>query len=168
MAPLPKISGNGRAVSRRGWLKPRNAEAGEMLEIETDAGLRVCRVNAVHAGAEFTVDVTTGMGVPHFTPRIVTIPGGVQVQGIQVSTGNPHFVIIVESADFSVDRQRWQSIGSRFAVTPTFRTRPTSNSCALLARARSRFASSSAAWVNYVVGYWDFGLRCRGHRSSRM
>ena len=29
----------------------------------------------------FTVEVTTGMGVPQFAPRTVTIPGGVQVHG---------------------------------------------------------------------------------------
>jgi len=117
---IAEISGNGTRCVAAWMAEARNAETGEVLEIETDAGLRVCRVNAVHAGAEFAVDVTTGMGVPLFTPRTVTIPGGVQVQGIQVSTGNPHFVIIVDNPEFSVDRQRWQSIGQQICGHPDF------------------------------------------------
>jgi diaminopimelate epimerase len=60
------------------------------------------------------------MGVPEIGPRIVTIPGGVQVPGAEVSTGNPHFVIFVEGAEFAVDGQRWQSIGQQIAMHPDF------------------------------------------------
>ena len=91
-----------------------------MLEIETDAGLRVCRVNAVNADDGFSVDVTTGMGVPAFAPRTVTLPGGVQVEGVEVSTGNPHFVIVVDNAEFAVDGQRWQSVGQQICGHPDF------------------------------------------------
>jgi diaminopimelate epimerase len=98
----------------------RNAQPGDVLEIETDAGLRVCRINAVHAGTEFSVEVTTSMGVPLLAPRIVTIPGGVQVPGAQVSTGNPHFVIVVDNPDFTVDRQKWQSVGQQICGHPDF------------------------------------------------
>ena len=117
---IAEISGNGTRCVAAWMAEARNAEAGDALEIETDAGLRVCRVNAVHAGDQFSVDVTTGMGVPQFSPRTVTIPGGVQVQGIQVSTGNPHFVIVVDNAEFAVDRQRWQSIGQQICGHPDF------------------------------------------------
>jgi diaminopimelate epimerase len=117
---IAEISGNGTRCVAAWMTEARNAEAGDVLEIETDAGLRLCRVNAVHADAEFSVDVTTGMDVPHLAPRTVTIPGGVQVQGVQVSTGNPHFVIIVDNPEFSVDRQRWQSIGQQICGHPDF------------------------------------------------
>ena len=117
---IAEISGNGTRCVAAWMAEARNAEAGDALEIETDAGLRVCRVNAVHAGDQFSVDVTTGMGVPQFSPRTVTIPGGVQVQRIQVSTGNPHFVIVVDNAEFAVDRQRWQSIGQQICGHPDF------------------------------------------------
>jgi diaminopimelate epimerase len=60
------------------------------------------------------------MGVPKFAPRTVTIPGGVQVPGMEVSTGNPHFVIVVDNADFTVDGQRWQSIGQQICGHPDF------------------------------------------------
>jgi len=115
-----EISGNGTRCVAAWMAEERNAQPGDVLEIETDAGLRVCRVNAVHAGAEFSVDVTTGMGEPQYGPRIVTIPGGVQVPGVQVSTGNPHFVIMVDTPDFSVDRQKWQSIGQQICGHPDF------------------------------------------------
>jgi diaminopimelate epimerase len=117
---VAEISGNGtRCVAA--WMAEKvGACAGEVLEIETDAGLRICHVNAVNIENEFTVDITTGMGIPEFAPRTVTIPGGVRVEGIEVSTGNPHFVIIVDNAEFSVDRQRWQSVGQQICGHPDF------------------------------------------------
>lgn len=117
---LAEISGNGTRCVAAWMAEERNAQSGDALEIETDAGLRVCRVNAVYAGMEFRVDVTTSMGVPQLGPRIVTIPGGVQVPGAQVFTGNPHFVVVVDNPDFSVDRQKWQSIGQQICGHPDF------------------------------------------------
>jgi diaminopimelate epimerase len=137
---IAEISGNGTRCVAAWMAEARNAEAGDVLEIETDAGLRVCRLNAVRATSEFSVDVTTGMGVPQFTPRPVTIPGGVQVQGVQVSTGNPHFVIIVDNDEFSVDRQRWQSIGQQICAHPDFPYQ-----------------------THHIVRYWHVGVRHGGH-----
>lgn len=117
---VAEISGNGtRCVAA--WMAAEvGAQAGDTLEIETDAGLRVCRVDAVHAAGAFTVEVTTGMGVPQFRQRTVTIPGGVQVPGVEVSTGNPHFVILVDNPQFTVDGQTWQSIGQQICGHPDF------------------------------------------------
>ena len=117
---VAEISGNGtRCVA--GWMaEATNARAGDSLEIETDAGLRVCHVNAVNPTGQFTVDITTGMGIPKFAPRTVTIPGGVQVEGVEVSTGNPHFVVVVDNPDFEVDGQRWPSIGQQICGHPDF------------------------------------------------
>jgi diaminopimelate epimerase len=117
---IAEISGNGTRCVAAWMAEAVGAQPGDSLEIETDAGLRVCRVNAVHRGNEFTVDITTGMGLPEFAPRTVTIPGGVQVEGVVVSTGNPHFVIVVDNADFSVDGQRWQSVGQQICGHPDF------------------------------------------------
>ena len=60
------------------------------------------------------------MGEPQLTQRTVTIPGGVQVPGIEVNTGNPHFVIVVDNPDFKVDGQTWQSIGQQICFHPDF------------------------------------------------
>ncbi len=117
---VAEISGNGTRCVAAWMAEERNAQPGDVLEVETDAGLRVCRINAVHGGTEFNVEVTTSMGVPHLAPRVVTIPAGVQVPGVQVSTGNPHFVIVVDNAEFTVDRQKWQSIGQQICGHPDF------------------------------------------------
>ena len=117
---IAEISGNGTRCVAAWMAEATNARAGDSLAIETDAGLRVCHVNAVNHAGEFTVDITTGMGVPKFAPRTVTIPGGVQVEGVEVSTGNPHFVIVVDNPDFEVDGQRWPSIGQQICGHPDF------------------------------------------------
>jgi diaminopimelate epimerase len=117
---IAEISGNGTRCVAAWMAEAMDARAGDTLEIETDAGLRICHVNAVNTAGEFAVDITTGMGEPRFAPRTVTIPGGVQVEGVVVSTGNPHFVIVVDNPDFSVDGQRWQSIGEQICGNPDF------------------------------------------------
>jgi diaminopimelate epimerase len=117
---IAEISGNGTRCVAAWMAEAAGAKAGDTLEIETDAGLRLCRINAVHDANSYTVEITTGMGVPKFAPRTVTIPGGVQVPGTEVSTGNPHFVIVVDNADFTVDGQRWQSIGQQICGHPDF------------------------------------------------
>lgn len=117
---VAEISGNGTRCVAAWMAEAAGALPGDTLEIETDAGLRICHVNSVNREKGFTVDVTTGMGVPEFTARTVTIPGGVQIEGVIVSTGNPHFVILVDNADFSVDGQGWQSIGQQICGHPDF------------------------------------------------
>ena len=117
---VAEISGNGTRCVAAWMAEAMGAAAGDALEIETDAGLRVCHIDAVHAGHEFVVEVTTGMGVPQFAARTVTIPGGVQVRGVEVSTGNPHFVIVVDNPEFTVEGQRWQSIGQQICGHPDF------------------------------------------------
>jgi diaminopimelate epimerase len=117
---MAEISGNGTRCVAAWMAEKLGAGPGDSLEIETDAGVRVCRIDSVSGGGAFTVEVTTGMGVPQFAPRIVTIPGGVQVDGVEVSTGNPHFVIIVDNPQFTVDGQQWQSIGQQICAHPDF------------------------------------------------
>ena len=117
---IAEISGNGTRCVAAWMAQEVSAQAGDVLKIETDAGVRGCRVNAVQNTNGYTIDVTTGMGVPRFGPRTVTIPGGVQVDGVEVSTGNPHFVIFVEDAEFKVDGQKWQSIGQQICGHPDF------------------------------------------------
>jgi len=117
---IAEISGNGTRCVAAWMAEASGAQSGDMLEIATDAGLRMCRVNAVRAANGFSVDVTAGMGVPAFAPRTVTIPGGVQVEGVAVSTGNPHFVVVVDNAGFAVDGQRWQSVGQQICGHPDF------------------------------------------------
>lgn len=117
---IAEISGNGTRCVAAWMAHARHAVPGNVFEIETDAGVRACRVNHVSDTDAYTVQVTTGMGVPQYAPRTVTIPGGVQVPGVEVSTGNPHFVIFVDNREFQVDGQTWQSIGQQICVHPDF------------------------------------------------
>jgi diaminopimelate epimerase len=117
---IAEISGNGTRCVAAFMAEALNSKPGDKLEILTDAGPRFCHIDAIQPSGEFTVHVTTGMGVPQLTPRTVTIPGGVQVPGFEVNTGNPHFVIFVDNPDFKVDGQTWQSIGQQICFHPDF------------------------------------------------
>jgi diaminopimelate epimerase len=117
---VAEISGNGtRCVAA--WMSAMvNANAGDELRIETDAGLRVCRINAVSTDGGYLVGVTTGMGLPTAVPKSVTLSAGGTISGVAVSTGNPHFVINVDTADFSIGGETWQSIGAEICTHPDF------------------------------------------------
>jgi diaminopimelate epimerase len=109
---IAEISGNGtRCVAA--WMSAMiGAKVGDELRIETDAGLRICRINNVLAEDGYSVEVTTGMGIPSAARKIVSLANGRAVEGIAVSTGNPHFVIFVENPDFSVAGNAWQALGA--------------------------------------------------------
>ena len=117
---IAEISGNGTRCVAAWMAEALKAQPGDALEIATDAGPRICHVNAVNATGEFTVEVTTGMGIPTYAPRTVTLSGGLQIVGVEVSTGNPHFVIVVDNAEFTVAGQWWQMIGTQICVYSDF------------------------------------------------
>jgi diaminopimelate epimerase len=117
---IAEISGNGTRCVAAWMAESIQSKPGEELHIETDAGSRVCHINAIDTSAGYTVQVSTRMGVPVFAPRTVTMPAGVQVPGVEVSTGNPHFVIVVDNPEFTVDGQAWQSVGQQICFLPDF------------------------------------------------
>ncbi|MBS1803397.1 MAG: diaminopimelate epimerase [Acidobacteria bacterium] len=117
---VAEISGNGtRCVAA--WMSSMiSAKTGDELRIETDAGLRACRINRVDSTVGYSVDVTTGMGIPSARPKTVKLANGKQVDGIAVSMGNPHFVIAVDDVDFKVAGESWENVGSEICVHPDF------------------------------------------------
>jgi diaminopimelate epimerase len=117
---IAEISGNGTRCVAAWMADALGSQPGDALEISTDAGLRVCRVNAISTAGGYTVDVTTGMGIPAFASRTVTLAGGLQIAGVEVSTGNPHFVIVVDNAEFAVAGQSWQAVGAEICIHPDF------------------------------------------------
>jgi diaminopimelate epimerase len=117
---IAEISGNGTRCVAAWMTLQRGFQPGDELRIETDAGPRICRLNALKTDGEFTVEVTAGMDVPSFAPRTVTLADGLAVAGVAVSTGNPHFVITVENAEFTVAGKSWQKIGAAICVHPDF------------------------------------------------
>jgi diaminopimelate epimerase len=117
---IAEISGNGTRCVAAWMAEALGSRPGDELEIVTDAGLRVCRVNAVGTASGFTVEVSTGMGIPTIAPRTVTLATGRRIVGTEVNTGNPHFVIVVDNADFTVDGQSWIAIGAEICVHRDF------------------------------------------------
>ena len=117
---IAEISGNGTRCVAAWMARELNSQPGDDLEIATDAGLRVCHVNGVNTNGEFTVDVTTGMGIPSFATRTVKLTSGPTITGVEVSTGNPHFVIVVDNVVFEVQDKSWREIGAEICVHPDF------------------------------------------------
>ena len=70
---IAEISGNGTRCVAAWMAHIIRSQPGDLIEISTDAGLRICQINALTASAGFTVEVTTGMGIPAYQPHTVTI-----------------------------------------------------------------------------------------------
>lgn len=117
---IAEISGNGtRCVAA--WMSSMiGARPGDELRIETDAGLRICRINGVRNDSQYSVEITTGMGIPTATRKTVAINPTRSVDGIAISTGNPHFVILVDNPDFYIAGEPWQVTGSHICSHPDF------------------------------------------------
>jgi len=66
--------------------------------------------------------IESGMGVPRVMKRAIEIVGvdGV-IDGAMVNVGNPHYVIFVDSEDFSSNGMSWQELGAKIAVDPLFK-----------------------------------------------
>jgi diaminopimelate epimerase len=117
---IAEISGNGTRCVAAWMAEQLGAKAGDELEITTDAGSRLCRINNVQSENSFTVEVSTAMGVPSFIPHTVRLSTGEDITGIEVSTGNPHFVIVVDNAKFSVAGKSWTAIGAEICKHQDF------------------------------------------------
>jgi diaminopimelate epimerase len=114
---IAEISGNGTRCVAAWMAEKLDSQPGDTLTLATDAGLRVCKINARNG---HSVDVTTGMGVPKFVPHTLKLVDGAEIVGVEVSTGNPHFVILAEAADFSVGGRVWTSMGEEICVHRDF------------------------------------------------
>ena len=114
------------------WMaRELQSKPGDELYIETDAGVRVCTVNAIDYACGFNIEVTAGMGVPSYSPKTVMLADGSAIEGIESYTGNPHFVIRVESTAFEVAGKSWQTIGAGYCVHSDFPQQTNLSLCAL-------------------------------------
>jgi diaminopimelate epimerase len=105
---VAEISGNGTRCVAAWMAHVKRAGKGDTLTIETEAGVRECRIIA---GEDPHFEILSRMGVPTVEARSVTIAGGERVEGAVVSTGNPHFVIFVDNAEFVAHGRAWQVLG---------------------------------------------------------
>lgn len=105
---IAEISGNGtRCVAA--WLAQSvNAGGGDVITLDTDAGPRSCRI-VESSGSHF--QIAAAMGIPTVAQAQVTLPDKSLVYGIQVSTGNPHFVIVVNDENFRAHNRGWTELG---------------------------------------------------------
>jgi len=109
-----ELSGNGtRCVAA--WLAKNEG----LMEVAlgTHGGVRTCRVIA-REGMVFQIE--SGMGLPRVMPRTIVVDGVGEVAGAMVNVGNPHFVLFVESEDFSAHGMSWQELGGKIATSPLF------------------------------------------------
>lgn len=117
---MAEISGNGTRCVAAWMAEALASPPGDALEISTDAGLRVCRVNGIHRTGGFSVEITTAMGIPAIASRTVKLSDGTEIEGAEVSTGNPHFVIAIDNEMFDVAGKAWQKIGAQVCNHPDF------------------------------------------------
>jgi diaminopimelate epimerase len=111
-----ELSGNGtRCVAA--WLA--QSEGLREVALGTIGGVRTCRVISSE-GVRYLIE--SEMGVPRVMPRTIEIAGVAgAIEGAMVNVGNPHYVIFVESEDFSSHGMSWQELGAKIAVDPLFK-----------------------------------------------
>ena len=109
-----ELSGNGtRCVAA--WLA--HSEGIERVALGTHGGIRACRVME-RSGTEYLIE--SEMGVPRVMPRTIVLPHVGEVEGAMVNVGNPHFVLFVETEDFSAHGLPWQELGAIISGSPHF------------------------------------------------
>ncbi|HEX3438699.1 MAG TPA: diaminopimelate epimerase [Pseudacidobacterium sp.] len=113
---VAEISGNGTRCVAAWMAHQKKLGAGEVVTIETDAGVRECRIVLAN-GNHF--QIASRMGVPKIAECRVKLADG-QVDGIAVSTGNPHFVIFVNNPEFAVHGKDWREIGDEICFHSDF------------------------------------------------
>ena len=109
-----ELSGNGtRCVAA--WLAA--SEGLDEVTFGTHGGPRVCRV-IEEADPLYLIE--SEMGIPRVMARTIELSGVGNIAGAMVNVGNPHFVIFVESDDFSAHGLAWQSLGAQISASPLF------------------------------------------------
>ena len=109
-----ELSGNGtRCVAA--WLAL--SEGLREVALGTHGGVRTCRVIS-STGA--TYEIQSGMGVPRVMQRAIQLDGVGVVEGAMVNVGNPHYVLFVDTPDFSAHGLAWQELGGKISTSPLF------------------------------------------------
>jgi len=105
---IAEISGNGTRCVAAWIAHQKNLRLGETIVLDTDAGRRESLLMRSEARR---FEFAAGMGVPAVQDKQVALKDGTPVDGVNVSTGNPHFVIFVEDGSFAAAGRPWQNLG---------------------------------------------------------
>ncbi len=109
-----ELSGNGtRCVAA--WLA--QSEGLSEVAFNTHGGVRTCRVLEAHPPR---FEIQSAMGVPRVMPRTLSLEGVGDVPGAMVNVGNPHFVLFVDTEDFSAHGLSWQTLGAKISTSNHF------------------------------------------------
>ncbi len=109
-----ELSGNGtRCVAA--WLA--ESEGLQEVSLGTHGGVRTCRVISSEPPV---YHIESGMGVPRVMQRTIVVDGVGNVPGAMVNVGNPHFVINIDTDDFSAHGLPWEDLGARISTSPLF------------------------------------------------
>ena len=114
---IAEISGNGTRCVAAWMARQAKATAGDVIAIDTDAGPRSCTLIST-ANSDF--QIAAGMGIPKVDPAQVTLADKSLVHGVQVSMGNPHFVVIVHDENFRAHNRGWTELGREICFHPQF------------------------------------------------
>ncbi|MFP5229602.1 MAG: diaminopimelate epimerase [Acidobacteriota bacterium] len=114
---IAEISGNGTRCVAAWIAQQANAGPGQPIVIETDAG---SRTSSVISGENNTFQIAAGMGIPEVRPMQVTLADKTLVYGIQVSMGNPHFVVVVHDENFRAHNRGWTELGRELCFHKDF------------------------------------------------
>ncbi len=109
-----ELSGNGtRCVAA--WLA--QSEGLREVALGTHGGVRPAAWSK-QQGRRIWIE--SAMGVPRVMPRTIVVEGVGEVAGAMVNVGNPHFVLFVETEDFSAHGLSWQELGAKISTSPLF------------------------------------------------
>jgi hypothetical protein len=144
---IAEISGNGTRCVAAYMAEALHSKPGDDLEILTDAGPRICHIDAIDPSGEFTVQVTTGMGVPTSNGAPSPSPAVFKFRASKSPPAIPTSSSTSTTPTSKSTTRPGKASASKSASTPTSTTRPTSSSSASFRPHASRSASSSAASV---------------------
>jgi len=114
---IAEISGNGTRCVAAWMAHKKRIVTDDILTLATDAGVRECKIVLAE---DHRFQIASRMGIPTVAPRTVKLSDGTAVEGTVVSTGNPHFVIFADDADFTVQGKSWQQIGQEICFHHDF------------------------------------------------
>jgi diaminopimelate epimerase len=110
-----EVSGNGVRCLAAWLARTRSMRPGEVLEIETDAGVKTLELQAAAGEAGRRVTFRAAMGQPEDVKRRTIDVDGAAIDAVTLRVGNPQCVVL---GDVTVERLH--GLAAKLAVHPVF------------------------------------------------